>query len=128
MTPRVLFRAQSVDWQTPVDLYKKLDAEFHFDLDPCPLFGADSDGDGLLASWIGRRVFCNPPYGDVTAWLRRAGDARVAAFLLPARTDTKWFHELCLPHAKEIRFIKGRLRFSGAKENAPFPSMVVVFE
>lgn len=53
--------------------------------------------------------------------------ADLAVFLLPARTDTRWFHEIVLPLAKEIRFIKGRLKFSGAKWNAPFPSMLVVF-
>ena len=52
----------------------------------------------------------------------------MAVFLVPARTDTKWFHEICLPFATEIRFIKGRLRFGDGKNPAPFPSMIVVFE
>jgi site-specific DNA-methyltransferase (adenine-specific) len=61
-------------------------------------------------------------------FLERAQEAEIAVFLIPARTDTRWFHEIVLPHAKEIRFLKGRLKFGGAKNSAPFPSMVVIFE
>jgi site-specific DNA-methyltransferase (adenine-specific) len=64
----------------------------------------------------------------VRAFLERALEAEVAVFLIPARTDTRWFHEIVLPYAAEIRFIKGRLKFSGAKNSAPFPSMIVVFK
>jgi len=118
-----------VEWGTPERVYAALDAEFHFDLDPCPL-GGNIDGTApLFVNWRGRRVFCNPPYGrGIRPFLERAREADVAVFLLPAKTDTRWFHELVLPCAKEIRFIKGRLVFKGAKHNAPFPSMVVVFE
>jgi hypothetical protein len=73
-------------------------------------------------------VFINPPYRKIAPWLERAHEAEVAVFLIPARTDTRWFHSIVLPHAKEIRFIKGRLKFGGAKTGAPFPSMIVVFE
>lgn len=74
-------------------------------------------------------MFCNPPYGPkIRPFLERGIEADVAVFLIPARTDTRWFHELVLPCAKEIRFVKGRLRFGGATENAPFPSMIVIFE
>ena len=55
-------------------------------------------------------------------------DAEIAVYLIPARTDTRWFHEICLPFAKEIRFIMGRLRFGDGKYPAPFPSMLVIFE
>jgi site-specific DNA-methyltransferase (adenine-specific) len=73
-------------------------------------------------------VFVNPPYGPgIRKWLERAGEADLAVFLLPARVDTRWFHDLVLPHAREIRFIRGRLKFVGAKHPAPFPSMIVVF-
>lgn len=61
-------------------------------------------------------------------WLERGLEAEIAVFLIPARTDTKWFHDLVLPNAREIRFLKGRLKFGGATFNAPFPSMIVVFE
>ena len=75
-------------------------------------------------------MFCNPPYGrKIGEWVRKGyEEAKRGAFvvmLLPARTDTQWFHDYCLNG--EIRFIKGRLRFGGSKQNAPFPSMVVVF-
>ncbi len=73
-------------------------------------------------------MFRNPPYGPgLGEWLKRGLEAEVAVFLIPARTDTRWFHELVLPHATEIRFIRGRLKFGDAKNSAPFPSMVVVF-
>jgi len=123
-----LFSAASDRWATPHEVYAALDAEFGFDFDPCPLDGGESGGvDGLAVSWAGRRVYCNPPYGPgIRAWLTKGLDAALAVFLLPARTDTRWFHEIVLPRAAEIRFIKGRLRFGGATNSAPFPSMVVV--
>ena len=81
------------------------------------------------SQWKGKRVFCNPPYGPgIGKWLMRGLEADIAVFLIPARTDTRWFHEICLPFAREIRFIKGRLKFGGALKDAPFPSMIVVFE
>jgi DNA N-6-adenine-methyltransferase (Dam) len=122
---RVLFSSQSVEWATPMALHNALDAEFHFDLDPCPL---GSLKDGLKAQWKGHRVFCNPPYGNILPWLRRGREADLAVFLVPARTDTLWFHDLVLPYACEIRFIRGRLKFGDAKNSAPFPSMVVVMK
>lgn len=129
MDPSVHFSSASEEWATPSDVYAALDAEFGFDFDPCPL-GGDRDGTStLFCEWIGKRVFCNPPYGPgIRQFLDRAREADVAVFLIPARTDTRWFHELVLPNAKEIRFIKGRLKFGGAKYNAPFPSMIVVFQ
>ncbi len=131
MVSRVLFSSTSTQWATPAQVYRALDAEFHFDFDPCPL-DANPAQDGLsplFTPWRGRRVFCNPPYDrHLTKWLWRGLEANVAVFLIPARTDTKWFHTRVLPHAKEIRFLRGRLRFGGAANGAPFPSMIVVFE
>ena len=126
---RVLFSSASDRWAPPREVYASLDAEFHFDYDPCPIDG-DSDGLAtLLTPWMGKRVFCNPPYGPALAkWLERALEADLAVFLVPARTDTRWFHEIVLPKAKEIRFVRGRLRFGNAVNPAPFPSMIVIFE
>ena len=122
-----MFTAKSWEWRTPALLYEDLDAEFCFDLDPCPTGGSDNGLSPLFVSWTGRRVFCNPPYGPgIKEWLARAVEAELAVFLLPARTDTAWFHEICLPTAAEIRFIRGRLRFNDAGP-APFPSMLVIF-
>ena len=121
---RVLFSSASVHWATPPDVYAALDAEFHFTLDPCPLGGAVA----LDASWFGQRVFCNPPYarGEIAKWLQRASEAELAVYLLPSRTGTTWWHEYAMK-ANEIRFLRGRLRFSGAENVAPFDSVVLVY-
>jgi hypothetical protein len=82
----------------------------------------------LFTSWRGKRVFCNPPYGPgIEDWLKRGLEAEIAVYLIPARTDTRWFHNIVIPMAREIRFIKGRLKFGDAVNSAPFPSMVVIF-
>lgn len=75
----------------------------------------------------------NPPYGrEIGKWVEKAleesrKEAECVVCLLPARTDTKWFHDFCLPFAKSITFLKGRLKFGEATNSAPFPSMVVIF-
>jgi site-specific DNA-methyltransferase (adenine-specific) len=84
-----------------------------------------------MEEWNGR-VFCNPPYSNIRDFLEKgrneieAGRAEVVVYLLPARTGTRWFHDLIL-HRGEIRFLRGRLRFGDASNVAPFDSMVVVF-
>lgn len=103
--------------------------EFDLNFDPCTL---SSGEDGLTMKWDGR-VFCNPPYSKISEFIKKGlwhlseGDCSLLVFLIPARTDTAWFHEYCLK-AREIRFIRGRLKFGGVKTSAPFPSMVVVFD
>jgi len=125
---RVVFSSASDRWATPKAVYAALNAEFRFTLDPCPL---DPDRDGLsplFCRWRGERVYCNPPYGRQMAdWLKRWKEPDLAVYLIPARTDVRWFHEIVLPHAAEIRFLRGRLKFGDATTGAPFPSMVVVF-
>ena len=123
---RVMSSHKSPHWSTPRDFYETLNQEFNFDDDPCP----DNGIFGLDREW-GMSVFVNPPYGpEIREWLEkgvlesRAG--KTCVFLIPARTDTKWFHELVLPFA-EYRFIKGRLRFGDQEYPAPFPSVVVIF-
>jgi site-specific DNA-methyltransferase (adenine-specific) len=124
----VHFSSQSVEWATPKGVYDALDDEFSFNFDPCPLGGIEDGTSSLFSNWEGQRVFCNPPYGpELRPFLERWKDAELAVYLIPARTDTRWFHEICLPFAKEIRFIKGRLKFGDAKNSAPFPSMLVIF-
>ena len=134
-----MFSSATDNWSTPQDFFDKLNDEFHFTLDVC----ADETNhkcehyytkeiDGLSRPWIGT-VWCNPPYGrKIGQWVRRALFASVAGntvvMLLPARTDTKWFHDYIYKRDNvEIRFIKGRLKFGGCKNSAPFPSMVVIF-
>ena len=130
---RALFSHDSHHWATPRTLYDALDNEFHFTLDPCPERGNQdalwhgAEVNGLARPWSGHRVYCNPPYGPrVSEWLRKANEAEVAVFLLPARTDTRWWHEYAMK-ADEIRFLRGRLRFGAAQNSAPFPSVILVF-
>lgn len=127
---RVHFSSATVEWPTPVELYKQLHAEFGFDYDPCPLGGNEDGLSTLFSDWRGRRVFCNPPYGSsVGEWLRRGLEADIAVFLLPARTDTVWFHDVALPNAEEIRFLRGRLQYGDHQnKRAPFPSVLIIFK
>ena len=126
---QVLKPGDSIEWPTPPELYRVLDDEFHFTLDPCPSDGQNGDGlSTLFKSWTGHRVFCNPPYGGrLWKWLQRAPEAELAVYLIPARTDTLWFHKYVLPDASEIRFLKGRLKFGQATHAAPFASMLVIY-
>ena len=132
-----LYSSQTDMWETPQDLFDDLDREFHFDLDVCAIPENAKckkfytpEQDGLRQPWDGT-CWCNPPYGrEIGKWVRRAlfesfGGATVV-MLLPARTDTKWFHDYIYKRA-EIRFLKGRLKFGNSKNSAPFPSMVVIF-
>lgn len=115
-----MFSHASWEWSTPKAFYEELDKEFHFDFDPCPIGGEIDGRSTLFVSWAGRRVFCNPPYGpEIPKFMSRAREADLAVFLVPARTDTRWFHDLVLPHAKEIRFIRGRLYFGDGKGTIP---------
>lgn len=126
----VHFSSQRLDWQTPKAVYDELDAEFHFDHDPCP---ANWDGkiDGLTSEWGGAN-FVNPPYGrELPRWVAKGfaewKKGKTVVFLIPSRTDTKAWHEYCMK-ADEIRFIKGRLKFDGHPNSAPFPSAIVIFK
>ena len=132
-----LYSSKTDMWETPQDLFDNLDREFHFDLDVCATQENAKckryytpEQDGLSQPWDGT-CWCNPPYGrDIGQWVRRALFASVGGatvvMLLPARTDTKWFHDYIYKRA-EIRFVKGRLKFGNSKNSAPFPSMIVVF-
>ena len=120
---RVLFSSASIHWRTPPEVYAALDAEFNFNLDPCP----NGATDGLTRSWVGKRVYCNPPYGrGVSAWLAKANEADIAVYLLPSRTGNRWFHDYAM-HATEIRFLRGRLTFQGAVAPEPFDYLICIF-
>lgn len=132
----VHFSSQSNEWYTPQDFFDSLDREFHFTLDvaatventKCTRFFSCSD-DGLAHSWDNEIVWCNPPYGrEIKKWVKKASEAKggVVVMLIPARTDTSYFHDYIYGKA-EVRFIRGRLKFGGSTNSAPFPSMVVVF-
>ena len=131
------FSSKTHTWQTPPDLFDKLNREFRFTLDAAA--SADNalaseyfteDDDALSQRWHGR-VFCNPPYGPgIGKWVKKCyEEAQAGALvvaLIPARTDTDWWHRYVM-WADEVRLIRGRLRFSGAPNSAPFPSCIVVF-
>jgi len=123
----VHFSSARLDWETPDDVYNELNKEFKFTFDPCP---HNPTFDGLNIRWRARN-FINPPYGrEIGKWLRKGYEeslrGKLCVFLIPSRTDTKWFHNYVMK-AREIRFIKGRLKFKGAVNSAPFPSCIVVF-
>lgn len=137
----VMFSHKTDSWATPEWLFKKLDKVYKFTLDPaadhfnrkCAKYYT-LDDDGLKQDWAGETVFINPPYSKIYDWVKKAHSEALinkttSVMLLPARTDTKWFHEFCLDGVvvEELTFIKGRLKFGEGKNSAPFPSMVVVF-
>ena len=139
MNTKVLFSSKEEKWATPQDFFDKLNDEFHFTLDAaaspdnakCPVYFTEEQ-DGLAQSWKGHTVWCNPPYCCKTgAWVKKAWEEHqrtgcTVVMLLPSRTDVRWFHDYILGKA-EIRFIKGRLKFGGSKNSAPFPSIVVIY-
>jgi hypothetical protein len=124
----VHFSSRSPHWVTPPELYAELDREFGFDFDPCPLGGGDFDG--LEVEW-GSVNFVNPPYGrEIGRWIAKAvaewGKGKTVVLLIPARTDTTWWHNY-ITRASQVRFLKGRLHFSGSTSGAPFPSAIAIF-
>ena len=128
MNNKLFFSSELQTGKTPDDLYKILDNEFHFNFDPCPI---NPKFDGLIVDWK-KSNYCNPPYNNQKAWVEKAYNEslknKICVMLLPARTDTKLFHDFIFKKAYEIRFIKGRLRFKQYKNSAPFPSMIVIFK
>lgn len=140
MNTAVMFSSKTDEWSTPQDFFDELNKEFNFTLDPCATpenakcekYYTKED-DGLKQDWSGETVFCNPPYGRaIKDWVKKCYEESkkpntTVVMLIPARTDTSYFHDYIYHKAKEIRFIRGRLKFGNAKNSAPFPSMVVIF-
>ena len=135
---RGMFTSSSDDWETPQEFFDAIDEVFHFRLDVCATRANakceryfTKAEDGLLQTWRGV-CWMNPPYGrEISRWVKKAYESAlnpgtVVVCLLPARTDTRWWHDYVIAHARSVEFIKGRLRFSG-KGSAPFPSALVVF-
>lgn len=135
---RAYWTSNSDEYPTPLALFDELNAEFHFNLDPC---STDENAkcekhytkadNGLSKSWRGCRVFCNPPYSRIAEWVEKCyregtKDNTIVVLLIPSRTDTRYFHNF-INHRAEIRFIKGRLKFGENANSAPFPSMIVIF-
>lgn len=125
-------------WETPQHLFDLLDSEFHFEVDVCAIkdnakcrnfFSPEENG--LLQEWSGV-CWLNPPYGrEIRKWIQKAYesslDGATVVCLIPARTDTQWWHRWIMETGAEIRFLKGRLKFGNSVNSAPFPSAVVVF-
>lgn len=141
-TQEVMFSSKSKDWETPQDFYEKLNEEFGpFTLDPCateettkvPEYYFTLQDNGLFQDWGGQTVFVNPPYGTkLKDWIKKCYEESLkpntrVVCLIPSRTDTKYWHDYCM-RAKEIHFVKGRLKFGNSTNCAPFPSAVIIFE
>ena len=137
MNTDLMFSSATDMWATPQDFFDRLNVVFRFNVDVCALpdnakcgefFTPDMDG--LAQPWQGV-CWMNPPYGrEIGKWVekayRSAKETRATVVcLLPARVDTRWWHDFCAKG--EIHFVKGRLKFGGAKNFAPFPNAVVVF-
>jgi phage N-6-adenine-methyltransferase len=131
-----MFTSKTDQWSTPVDFFDKMNSQYHFETDVCADIKNskcnhffDELQDGLTQEWRGV-CWMNPPYGkEIGKWVKKAYESSLSGAtvvcLLPARTDTRWFHDYCV--LGKIEFIRGRLKFGDSKHNAPFPSMIVVF-
>lgn len=136
----VHFSSKSNEWTTPQHLFDELNQEFNFTLDPCATeenakcskhFAIEDDG--LSKDWSNDVVFMNPPYGrEIKKWIKKAYEESLngatVVCLIPARTDTMYWHDFIFDKADDIRFLKGRLKFGNGKNSAPFPSAIVVYK
>ena len=141
MNTDLMFSSVDHTWETPPDLFAELNREFNFTLDPCCSHENHlcesyytKEDDGLSRDWRGT-AFVNPPYGrELAQWVRKchaeAGRGITSVMLIPARTDTRWFHDYIYNQA-EVRFLRGRIKFGArgvaSTNSAPFPSMIVIF-
>lgn len=133
-----LFTSNTDEWATPQHLFDELNKEFNFTLDVCAnehnakcktFFNKELNG--LNQIWSGI-CWMNPPYGrQIRHWIEKAYQSSIegatVVCLLPARTDTSWWHDYCINGGAEIRFLRGRLKFGDSINSAPFPSAVVIF-
>lgn len=146
LNTKLMFSSDNNAWCTPQDFFDELNKEFHFTLDPCATsvsakckkYFTVAD-DGLAQNWEGHTVFVNPPYGkEIGKWTKKCFNesqkpTTTVVMLIPARTDTRYFHDYILGKA-ELRFIKGRLKFVNLDSPkprkmwpAPFPSMLAIY-
>ena len=128
MNTKAMFSSKTDLWATPQAFFNQMDDTCAIPENAkCKRFFS-SQIDGLSQDWGGSIAWCNPPYGrEIGKWVRKAAESKaLVVMLLPARTDTAWFHDF-IYHKAEIRFIRGRLKFGDGNSPAPFPSMIVVF-
>ncbi|WP_053040162.1 DNA N-6-adenine-methyltransferase [Staphylococcus haemolyticus] len=140
MVSKALFSSETNEWATPQALFDKLDKEFNFTLDPCSTHENHKckkyftiEDDGLKQDWSNDIVFMNPPYSrEIKFWMEKAYSeslkGAIVVCLIPARTDTKYWHDWIFNKAAEIRFIKGRVKFGDGTGSAPFPSALIVYD
>ena len=134
---KVHFSSEDQTWETPQDFFDEINKEFNFTLDhccsietaKCDKFYTEKE-DGLKQSWDNEIVFMNPPYGrEIKHWIKKATEIKngTVVCLIPSRTDTRYFHDFLYKKDNvELRFLKGRLKFGGAKNSAPFPSLLAI--
>jgi len=140
MITKGMMTSNTPEWETPQWLFNEWNDRYNFVVDVCANrdnhkcdMWFDIEDDGLSLDWAKHsRVWMNPPYGrEISKWVAKADDTAyhggVVVALLPARTDTKWFHDY-IYNRYDVIFLKGRLKFSNSKQSAPFPSMIVIFE
>lgn len=144
MNTKLMFSSKEEKWQTPDNIFNELDKEFNFTLDPCCQHDSAKCAkhytpveDGLTKDWSKDVTFVNPPYGrELKKWVEKSYNefkkGGTVVMLIPARTDTSYFHDF-IYNIAEIRFLRGRIKFINPEtktpgDSAPFPSMVVVFE
>jgi len=132
-----MFSSRNSEWATPQALFELWDAAFHFEVDVCATSANakckrffSPEEDGLAQRWAPRVCWMNPPYGrEIAKWVKKADEeaerGATVVCLLPARTDTKWWHAY-IQYRHQVVFLKGRFKFVGAKHAAPFPSCIVV--
>lgn len=133
-----MYSSATCEWATPQEFFDKLNAEYKFETDVCATAENakcahyyNKEQDGLAQEWHGK-CWMNPPYGrEIGKWMCKALESArkngaTVVCLVPSRTDTKWWHDYAMQG--EVRFIRGRLKFGGAKNSAPFPSAVVIFD
>ncbi len=136
MNTDLMFSSATPEWETPQEFFDALNDVFRFDLDVCATFDNaktmrfyNREMDGLAFPWRGV-CWLNPPYGrEIGKWVQKAYESgkqgATVVCLLPARTDTRWWQDYCTKG--EVHFVRGRLKFGGSANSAPFPSAVVVF-
>lgn len=136
---KAMVSSKTNEWETPQEFFNKLNEEFSFTLDPCSNNGNHKcdkfytiKEDGLKQDWSKEIVFMNPPYGGHTGdWIKKALEesqrGATVVCLIVSSTDRSYWHEYIFPFAKQIRFIRGRLKFGEASSTAPFASAIVIF-
>ena len=136
----VHYSSKTNEWSTPQDFFDELDKEFNFTLDPCATSENAKctkyftvEDDGLKQDWSKDTVFMNPPYGrEIKRWIKKAYEesqkGATIVCLIPSRTDTAYWHNYIFGKADDIRFIKGRLKFGGSKNPAPFPRAIIIYK